>query len=276
MSLLKRFKESTKDLELANKNLQERQEEVLQQSEELKATLHQLSTAQNKLIQSEKMASLGILAAGVAHEINNPLNYIMGAQSGLADYFKEHGSGDGEKTDFFQNSILSGVERISGIINGLDQFSRNNDQLDEECNIHSILDNCLIMLNNKLENKADIEKDYCADPILIKGNVGKLHHVFINILDNSVHAIVEKGKIKIHTSTSAKYVLIIIEDNGIGIDEKYLSKITDPFFTTNAPGEGTGLGLAITYSIIKDHMGSLEYQSEVNKGTRAIIKLPIG
>lgn len=273
--LTQKVKERTRELESANKDLEERHEEILQKSEELKATLSLLNTTQNRLIQSEKMASLGVLSAGVAHEINNPLNYIMGAHTALEDYFKDHGSADKSKTDIVQNSILVGIERISAILKGLNQFCRNNEQLDEECDIHLIIDNCLVMLQNKIKHKAEIKKDYFNDHILIRGNVGKLHQVFINVLANSLQAISDKGIIKIRTCVSEKNLVITIEDNGSGIEKKNLSNITDPFFTTKAPGEGTGLGLSITYSIIKDHNGNLEFQSEVDRGTIVIISLPV-
>jgi signal transduction histidine kinase/ligand-binding sensor domain-containing protein len=255
--------------------LQEVNRDLYDQKEELSLTLDELRNAQKKLIEVEKMASLGTLTAGVAHEINNPLNYIMGAQNTLENYFNEHGSADKNTTDFIQNTILVGVDRISGIVKGLNQFSRSNEKLDEDCYLHQIIDNCLVMLHNKLKHKAQVQKNYFDGQILIKGNVGKLHQVFVNILDNAIQAIETEGIIKIQTALTANSVQITIEDNGMGIAKHNLSKLTDPFFTTKDPGKGTGLGLSISYSIIKDHKGSLEFESELNKGTKVILTLPV-
>lgn len=268
-------KERTEELQTSNEELYYKNETILQNNVELTQTLHNLKETQLKLVQVEKMASLGTLTAGVAHEINNPLNFLMGAQNGLVNYFNEHGSANKEMTDFLLNSILMGIERISGIVKGLTHFSRSNEQLDEDCDIHQIIDNCLIMLHNKIKYKAEIEKDYFNAPILIKGNVGKLHQAFLNVLDNAIQAIEEKGIIKIQTLIEANIAQITIEDNGIGLEKKYLSKVTDPFFTTKDPGKGTGLGLSITYSIIKAHKGNLKFQSEINKGMQVVLTLPI-
>ncbi|HAN79674.1 MAG TPA: hypothetical protein DCQ31_18880 [Bacteroidales bacterium] len=131
------------------------------------------------------------------------------------------------------------------------------------------------MLNNKLKQKAVIEKDYFDHALVIKGNVGKLHQVFLNVLVNAMQAIVDNGSIKIKTYISENCSIIEISDTGIGIEEKQLSKITDPFFTTKPPGEGTGLGLSIAYSILMEHKGTIAFESEIMKGTKVIITIPI-
>ncbi|MFN8259177.1 MAG: ATP-binding protein [Bacteroidales bacterium] len=255
------------ELILSNKVIQH-------QKDELEKTLNELREAQTQLIQSEKMASIGTLTAGVAHEINNPLNYLMGAGSGLEDYFAINGSSDKGRTDFLLSSIRVGIERISNIVNGLNHFSRNNENLDEVCDIHSIIDNCLVILQNKIKHKAVIEKKYSINPLIIKGNLGKLHQAFLNILTNSVQAIPVKGNIEIKTLFDENLVSIEITDDGVGIEKKNIKQVTDPFFTTKPPGEGTGLGLSISYTIIKEHGGKLEIESELNKGTKVKITLP--
>lgn len=268
-----KVRERTNDLENANKKLEERQKEIVQQSEELKATLNQLHQTQNQLIQSEKMASLGILSVGVAHEINNPLNYIMGAYEGLDDYFNETGIPN-SRIPTLLNGIKTGIDRVSEIVKGLSHFSRNNETLSEECDIHSIINNCLVILNNQLNKRIKVTKNYFTKEIRIKGNVGKLHQVFINILSNSIQAIDKKGFIFISTNKIGKNYIIEVSDSGCGINSENLSKITDPFFTTKDPGKGTGLGLSITYNIIRDHKGIIEFYSEQNKGTTVKITLP--
>jgi C4-dicarboxylate-specific signal transduction histidine kinase len=279
--LEQRVKEKTEDLEKANEELKTTNEELFEKSEiinnknnELNATLKNLKETQAQLIQSEKMASLGTLTAGVAHELNNPLNYLMGAYVGLDKYFKEHGSKDEARTSTLINAIKSGIDRSSNIINGLNQFSRNNSKYDEECNLHSILDNCLLMLSNQTKYIAEVNKDYHDGKLTVMGNVGKLHQVFINLLVNAVHAIEENAEIIVRTRKLQEKAVIEVIDNGKGIKEENLSQITDPFFTTKPPGEGTGLGLSISYAIVKEHGGTLEFQSELNKGTTAIVKLP--
>lgn len=273
-------KEKTKDIKTVNQRLQTSIEELNEKSlminksnAELKATLQNLNETQAQLFQSEKLASLGTLTAGVAHEINNPLNYIKGAHYGLSEYFEQFGSNDKENTDVLLYSIETGINRATEIVRGLNQFSRSND-FDEKCNIHSILDNCLIVLHNQLKDNVSIVKEYTQTPVVITGNVGKLHQVFINILSNANYAIKENGKIKLTTSIDEKYYVIEIADNGAGIEDEVLTKIFDPFFTTKPQGEGTGIGLYVTFSIIQEHNGKIKFKSKINKGTRVIIKFP--
>ncbi len=266
---------TTKKWKLTSEDLTNKNEIIEKQNTELQLTLKHLKETQAQLLQVEKMASLGTLTAGVAHEINNPLNYLMGSYVGLSNYFEEHGSKEKEKTDVLINSINVGINRISGIVQGLEQFSLNNEGMDEDCDVHSIIDNCLVMLHNKLDYNTEIIKDFSKKQVIIEGNIGKLHQVFFNIISNAIQAIAEDGKIVVKTKTADENIMIEIIDNGIGIDEKYLKQLTDPFFTTKSPGEGTGLGLSISYSIIKEHSGTLEFKSEPKKGTNVIVTLPL-
>jgi C4-dicarboxylate-specific signal transduction histidine kinase len=263
------------ELNIKNEELNTSRQEILQQKDELETTLANLKETQQKLIQAEKMASLGTLTAGVAHEINNPLNYIMGAQIGLENYFSENQSTDKTTTDFIQQAIAVGIDRIAGIVNGLEQFSRNNNSLGETCKIHEIIDNCLTMLQGILTGKVDLVKEYEKAEIAVKGNIGRLHQAILNILANAVDAIPDKGTIRLKTCVLNTDAVIEIIDNGMGIDPKYLMQVTDPFFTTKDPGQGTGLGLSIAYSIITEINGSMRFNSEPGRGTSVMIKLPI-
>lgn len=263
------------ELKTVNDSLLEKNEIINQQNNELKTTLNYLKETQSKLIQAEKMASLGVLTAGVAHEINNPLNYIMGSYVALENYFEVNNIIKQENISRILYSLKTGLDRATKIVQGLNQFSRDNKEHSETCEINGILDNCLTMLNNQLKHKIVIEKHYAKNPFSVKGNVGQLHQAFLNILTNALQSIADKGTITIVTKKTDSKALVEIIDTGEGISEEILPKVTDPFFTTKAPGEGTGLGLSITYSIIKEHKGSLDFTSQKQKGTKVTIGIPL-
>lgn len=282
-NLEKLVAERTYDLETANEELVTINEELhatnelmTLQKEELNSTLNNLKAVQVRLIQAEKMASLGILTAGVAHEINNPLNFIMGAYLGLDDFFSTSLPEYKEEVAVLLNGLKTGLSRASEIVSGLNQFSRDSKVYNEECHVALILDNCLVMLHNQFKHRVAVEKKYLSHEVIVRGNVGKLHQAFTNILLNASQAIAEKGQISISMQEQDKELQIRITDSGCGIPKENLSRITDPFFTTKDPGEGTGLGLSITFNIIQEHRGSLEFESEPGKGTTVIVSLPIG
>lgn len=221
------------------------------------------------------MASLGILTSGVAHEINNPLNYLMGSYVGLSNYFDKFDSYDKTNTDILLDSINVGVNRISSIVKGLNQFSRNNESMDEDCDIHEILNNCFTIVRSQSKHKTEFIKNYSNEQIIARGNAGKIHQVFLNIFTNSIHALKDEGEVSATTHIRGENALIEILDNGRGIDKSIINKILDPFFTTKPPGEGTGLGLPISLSIIEEHRGTFNIESELNKGTKITITLPL-
>lgn len=274
--------ERTNDVKIANEELKDTNrvlydtsQIVHEQNIELKATMQHLQETQAHMIETEKMASLGVLTAGVAHEINNPLNYIMGGYMGLENYFKSSNHGMEDEISVLLEGIKTGVDRAAEIVKGLNQFNRNNESLNEECNIHSILNNCLLILKSSYKGRINIEKKFEENEIQLTGNVGKLHQVFINVITNSIHAIEGEGTIAITTKRKEKNCSIEISDTGTGISKENLGKITEPFFTTKDPGEGTGLGLSITYKIVQEHRGKLSFKSEPNKGTQVKIKIPL-
>ncbi len=272
---LEELQATNEELHTINEEMYNKNEVINSKNEALTQALNNLQRTQQKLIQAEKMASLGTLTAGVSHEINNPLNFIVGSYEGLKNYFEEHGSSDSKTTTLLLDALKLGTDRATNIVKGLNQFSRNIEKTDEICNVHAILDNCLIMLNNEVKNKIEIIKNYYPGEINISCNVGKLHQVFINLLTNAIYAIKEEGVITIETKIIDESVIITISDNGTGIEKEHLSQITDPFFTTKPPGEGTGLGLSIAYSILKEHKGTIDFKSEKNIGTKATITLPV-
>ena len=250
------------------------EKKVKLRTEELESAIKHIKETQTQLLQSEKMASLGILTAGVAHEINNPLNYIMGSYIGLLRHYKENSFAENhEQIGVLIDAMKVGIDRSSAIIQGLNQFSRKSDSHDEQCNMHEILENSMAMINNLLIQHITVRKDFSTSEILIKGNIGHLHQVFLNILLNAVQSIESNGEITIKTEDKESEVLIAITDTGVGIPKENLNKITDPFFTTKAPGKGSGLGLSITYNIIKEHNGKLKIESQQEKGTTVTVML---
>jgi PAS domain S-box-containing protein len=267
--------ERTEELEAANEELTAINEELYNQRVELGDALNNLKDTQNKLFQSEKMASLGVLAAGVAHEINNPLNFILGGILGLESYFNENLTDHIENVSDLFVAVKTGVQRSAKIVSSLSHYSRNDNLFQSGCDIHIIIDNCLIMLGDQYKDKVEIHKNYSAEQYLLNGNEGKLHQAFLNILSNAIQSIERKGTINITTDIDDNNMFIMIDDTGCGISQENLDKIFDPFFTTKDPGKGTGLGLSITYKIIQEHQGTIEYKSESRKGTKVKIVLPV-
>jgi PAS domain S-box-containing protein len=265
----------TEELATTNEELVSTNEELHNQREELEAVLLNLQETQKQLIQAEKMASLGVLASGVAHEINNPLNFIQGGVYGLEQYFDENLIEHKDNVRELIKSINIGIDRAANIVTSLNHYNRRNDSKLEPCDIHSIINNCLVILRNQIENKIEVEKKYTSQPFILIGNEGKLHQAILNILSNAVQAIDDKGKIKIKTKKTNQILEIKISDTGCGISPENLSKIFDPFFTTKEAGKGTGLGLSITYNIFAEHNGSIHIESKTGKGTSVYIKLPL-
>jgi|GEM_PF-1719348 len=281
-----RVKQRTAELDSAlnkikssNEILQNTNRKINEQKARLETTLTQLRETQSHLVQSEKMASLGVLTAGVAHEINNPLNYIQTGIYGLKNLIEQGviQSSSPEQQETVLRAITTGVTRASNIVKSLKSFSRKGENVFTAFNIHDVIDNCLVMLNYEINNKCTINKDYTSESFVFCGNQENFHQVFINVLMNAVQSIKNKGIISIETkvTSSKKQLVINIVDNGSGISKENLTKIFDPFFTTKYHGKGTGLGLAIVYKIIQEHKGTISYNSELGKGTEVTIELPI-
>ena len=265
----------------------------------------QLKTAQSKLVESEKMASLGVLTAGVAHEINNPVNFISGGIQSLEENYADVQSflqllmqyyADGSSPQLRETidrkkaalqldklmpemealitSIKNGANRTSEIVRGLRNFSRLDESDMKKANLEEGIDNTLVILNNQLKNRVHIIKEYGKIPELMCFP-GQLNQVFMNILYNATDAIQVKGDIHIKTWQEKGSIKIAISDTGKGMPESIRSRIFEPFFTTKPVGKGTGLGLSIAYGIIEKHKGNIDVQSEEGKGTTFTLTLPV-
>jgi signal transduction histidine kinase len=273
------YSELISDLEILvedrTEDLKKVNQELLNQREELETALDSLKNAQKQLIQSEKMASLGVLSAGIAHEINNPLNFIQGGMLGLEEYIDENLHDHREMIRPLIESIRVGIDRASKIVKSLCNFSEQDESPLALGDIHLIIDNCLMLLNHQMENSIEVIKQYTGKTYQLMCYEGKLHQAIFNVLTNACQAIEGKGTITIRTAIENQHLNISITDTGSGIDPKDLPKIIDPFFTKKDPGKGIGLGLSIAYNIIQEHNGILEFESELGNGTKATIILPI-
>lgn len=267
-------KERTEELEASNEELTAINEELYDQRTKLQDALTDLRNAQEQLIQSEKLASLGVLASGIAHEINNPLNFIHGGITAIEKHFLKSDTHQLQQISPLIDAIKEGVRRSVDIVSSLNLYTRKDNHSTTECNIHRIIDSCLVMLHGEIKERIEIKKEYNSDLGSIHCSDSKLQQAFLNILLNAVQAIDEEGQITIKTSGDSKRIKVTITDTGCGISSDNLQRVTDPFYTTKDPGKGIGLGLSITQTIIADHRGNIKIQSEEGKGTTVVVSLP--
>ncbi|RMF93638.1 MAG: PAS domain S-box protein, partial [Candidatus Schekmanbacteria bacterium] len=241
-----------------------------------------------QVLQSNKLAALGQLAAGIAHEINNPLAGIVGYTQFIIKKMKEK-SEEGLTPDEINNFVekLEKIEREAHkskhIIQNLLKFSRGNDVYRMDAvNLNEIMENALdVVGNNILLNNIIIEKDLSEDTSPIRGNTFQLEQVFTNLIINACQAMPDGGTLTLMTGDvpnkkgSPEYVYAVVADTGEGIEKGYLTRIFDPFFTTKRPGAGTGLGLSVSYGIIRQHQGEIEVSSEKGCGTVFFLYFPV-
>jgi two-component system NtrC family sensor kinase len=264
------FNRMTKDLEEAQKELKEwskvLEKRVEERSQELRKT-------QEQLIQSEKLASLGKLAAGVAHEINNPLTGILTYGSLL---LKEHNDNPQMKEDL--EVIVNETTRCRKIVKGLLEFARQTEPSKSPANINRVLEETLSLLENQaIFHNVKVVKKLKGDLPTAMVDIDQIKQVFVNIILNAAEAMSQGGTLTIESDLDSqkRFVQISFSDTGCGIAGENLSKIFDPFFTTKRSGKGTGLGLSVSYGIIQRHKGFLEVKSKLGEGSTFRIKLPL-
>jgi len=300
---------SNRNLESVNNSLEER---VADRTEKLSEAYDDLKESQVQLVQAEKMSSLGELVAGISHEINTPLWYLISnatvmqerldvisefcaiaermieavkARDGVKDAVG-HGLIDMQKMlkDGFRDDIdeskeligdsIEGLEELTELAQSLKDFSRLDRAQRGDFDVHDGLDKALLIAKNRLKNKATVHKHF-GDVPTIHCSPSQINQIFLNLLTNAADAIEETGEIVIQTAADDRRVRISISDTGSGIPEDLMSKIRDPFFTTKEVGKGTGLGLSIVEQIVSSHGGELLIESETGKGTTVTIVLPL-
>ncbi|MFC3031366.1 ATP-binding protein [Pseudoalteromonas fenneropenaei] len=272
---------------------------------ELKVLNDKLEAAQNQLLQSEKMAAIGQLAAGIAHEINNPVGfvssnvqilqgYITNMLAMLSFYQKVIDSTDNHGFQLMQKDMrnklnlayieedalplleesLEGIERVAAIVKNLKSFSHIDNNEWQYANIIEGIENTLKIANNAIKYNASVITEFCSEQVLLYCQPMQLNQVFLNLIVNAAQAITEQGEITITVTENAERVVIIVKDTGHGIKPEHLTKIFNPFFTTKPVGKGTGLGLSLSFSIISKHKGTIQVESSLGVGTIFTIVLP--
>jgi signal transduction histidine kinase len=299
------FNKMVTDLEKAREERNKANRDLAIANDALNQTVSDLKATQDQLIQAEKMASLGQLTAGIAHEINNPINFVSANIQPLKDdlkdileivrvyekVIKEH-LPEKEANEVQQirenikidttlkevNDLLKGMEegakRTSEIVKGLRNFSRLDQNVFLSANINESLDSCLVLLHNSYKNRIKIERQFGTIPE-VDCLPGQINQVFMNILSNAIQAIPDEGTIFVKTWHVDGMVKISIRDTGTGMTEDVQKKIFDPFFTTKGVGKGTGLGMSISFGIIQKHNGKIELFSKPGAGTEFIITIPV-
>ncbi len=311
---MRRIKKLLHDLEESRNSLEvkvrERTADLEEAKNDIESAYKELQQAQSQLLQSEKMASVGQLAAGVAHEINNPIGFIYSNLSSLSGYVKDlkemvghyetvleaAQAGQGEEAvkragavQSFKEEIdlaflledlsdvvdesMDGASRVKKIVADLKEFSHVDEAELKPADINRGLESTLNIVKNEIRSTIEVEKRFGEIP-LVECYPQQLNQVFLNLLVNASQTIEGKGKIGIQTSAGNGSVVIRISDTGCGIPQEKIKRIFEPFFTTKPVGVGTGLGLSMSYGIIKNHGGTLNVESVVGKGTTFIIELP--
>ncbi len=272
-----------RQLKAQNASLEEQVRERTELADELGRTNRKLRETQAHLIHSEKMSGLGQLVAGIAHEINNPVAFVINnifiVQEGLAKLAAQAGDlpeGAAAKVTKMQARITDahvGATRVKELVSKLRTFSRLDEGTLKTINIHESIESVLLFLRHKMEGRIEVERQY-GEVETLTCLAGELNQVLMNIIANAIDAINGPGRITVTTAQQNGHFVIRVRDTGKGIPEEIRSRIFDPFFTTKPIGQGTGLGLAISYGIMQAHQGSMEFSSHAGQGTEFTLKIP--
>jgi signal transduction histidine kinase len=239
-----------------------------------------MEATQAQLIQAAKLAALGVISAGIAHEINNPLTIIKGQLKSFEMFLDKNENPAKDQFRSHAKKMNENIERVVKIVRHVKDFSRQSELKFSSLDLQSLIDSSLTLFGQQLyRSDIEIQKIVPEKTLLALGDFNRLEQVLVNILCNAKDAIKSKskkpsGKISIHLESSMGWSRISVSDDGIGIDPSLKDRVFEPFFTTKEVGMGTGLGLSISHGIIKDHQGSIELFSEQNKGTKVVILLP--
>lgn len=277
--------------------LKEAEFKLIKANADLNETLIRLRSTQMRLVESEKMASLGQLTAGLAHEINNPINYVSGNLEPIRRDLKElndfverifsgheqnitQGQVPRDIRDLFQemeillDGVNEGASRVKALMADLNAFSLPDVTMKKPGNINDSLISTINLIKPQLKSRIELVENLQKIPD-ITCNQQQLRQVFLNLMTNAIQAIPGNGKITVSSQYEGDHIRVIIEDSGVGIDENTLGRIFDPFYTTKEVGEGTGLGLSVSYRIINDHNGNISVKSKGGEGSQFIVELPV-
>jgi two-component system NtrC family sensor kinase len=250
--------------------------------------LREVELLRSRLVDSDRLAAVGRLAAGIAHEINNPLAFVRANLSHLEGHWKRlrEPLRRGEEipaaalrdltleTDELIEESLEGVDRAAAIIRSVRSFAHAGTDAREPADLNDLLDQALVMAGPRLRGRIEVERDYAQLPLLTC-SVQQMKQVFLNLLVNAVQALAEGGTVRLRTRSDLGFVEVEVEDDGPGMSDGVRTRIFDPFFTTKPVGEGTGLGLGIAHEIVRSHGGSIEVDSQPGEGARFRIQLPL-
>jgi two-component system NtrC family sensor kinase len=248
--------------------------------QKLAAADEQACFLDEKLVQSQKLASIGELSAGIGHEINNPLGIISQETEWMQHLLKQIGERDSKEVAELQDSlkeVLHQVDRCREITQNLLDFARRKEPVFQEVNVNKLIEDLSKLVEKEaILHQIEILREFQQDLPLVQTDAPSLRQVVLNLLTNATHAVQKDGKIRIATKRSQNgSVDIIVEDTGCGIPKDHLAKIFDPFFTTKPEGKGTGLGLSICHGIVDKLGGRISVRSEVGKGSTFVVTLPI-
>lgn len=257
------------------------EKQIQEENLKLQAALKELKDTQSQLVHSEKMASLGMLSAGLVHEINNPLNAALSSLNTLARLLntsdRSEAATAGNQSEKILRAVqraLLGLKRCEEIVTGLRRFARKDVEGIREDDLHDGLEATLVLLPRESGKEISVHRDYRLAR-KVPCNLAQLNQVFMNLLVNASQAIQEKGDIWVRTEQIGSEAVVTVEDNGCGIPPEKLSRIFEPFFTTKEVGQGTGLGLSISHRIVEEHGGRIEVKSTPGKGSLFRIFLPM-